>query len=68
MVTSTQAFQGSDLAALPQGAALGLILQELRVIAYLLQQMNAGYTSDDQLDELREMVATEPRVVTTIVS
>jgi len=59
---------GSDLAGVPQGAMLQLIVAELRVISVLLQAIASGQVISDSPETLRADVIGEPKVTATLSS
>ena len=53
--------EGNDIANMPQGRALAMIVAELRVISILLHGIATGGTSvENELDDIRSDVYIEP--------
>jgi hypothetical protein len=61
----TTTVQGSDLAGIPQGQMLSLILAEMRVHTVLLKAMIEGEILNDRITDLRKDQLNEPIFVRT---
>ena len=61
-MTLPSSITGNDIANAPQGQALPLVLQELRLISRLLYMLQRGQTAKETLEFMRSEEALEETV------